>query len=113
LPDSTYFTIQLALAYRYLNKTDSAIIILNSALQKDTCNVEALNQLAELYSTKPGGLNNSEYYLLRGYKCNPNFAPILENLGTLNIIKRNYSQAIIYLKKFIILIRIIKMLLII
>ncbi|HOJ23832.1 MAG TPA: glycosyltransferase family 39 protein [Bacteroidales bacterium] len=97
--DSTYFTIQLALAYRYLNKTDSAIIILNSALQKDTCNVEALNQLAELYSTKPGGLNNSEYYLLRGYKCNPNFAPILENLGTLNIIKRNYSQAIIYLKK--------------
>ena len=97
--DSTYFTIQLALAYRYLNKTDSAIIILSSALQKDTCNVEALNQLAELYSTKPGGLNNSEYYLLRGYKCNPNFAPILENLGTLNIIKRNYSQAIIYLKK--------------
>ena len=97
--DSTYFTIQLALAYRYLNKTDSAIIILNSALQKDTCNVEALNQLAELYSTKPGGLNNSEYYLLRGYKCNPNFAPLLENLGTLNIIKRNYSQAIIYLKK--------------
>ena len=97
--DSTYFTIQLALAYRYLNKTDSAIIILSSVLQKDTCNVEALNQLAELYSTKPGGLNNSEYYLLRGYKCNPNFAPILENLGTLNIIKRNYSQAIIYLKK--------------
>ena len=97
--DSTYFTIQLALAYKYLNKVDSAIIILNNVLQKDTCNVEALNHLAELHSTKPGGLSNSEYYLLRGYKCNPNFAPILENLGTLNIIKRNYSQAIIYLKK--------------
>ncbi|HOL74427.1 MAG TPA: glycosyltransferase family 39 protein [Bacteroidales bacterium] len=97
--DSTYFTIQLALAYKYLNKVDSAIIILNNVLQKDTCNVEALNHLAELHSTKPGGLSNSEYYLLRGYSCNPNYAPILENLGTLNIIKRNYSQAIIYLKK--------------
>ncbi|HQD34465.1 MAG TPA: glycosyltransferase family 39 protein [Bacteroidales bacterium] len=97
--DSTYFTIQLALAYKYLNKVDSAIIILNNVLQKDTCNVEALNHLAELHSTKPGGLSNSEYYLLRGYRCDPNYAPILENLGTLNIIKRNYSQAIIYLKK--------------
>jgi tetratricopeptide (TPR) repeat protein len=97
--DSTYFTIQLALAYKYLNKVDSAIIILNNVLQKDTCNVEALNHLAELHSTKPGGLGNSEYYLLRGYRCNPNYAPILENLGTLNIIKHNYSQAIIYLKK--------------
>ena len=97
--DSTYFTIQLALAYKYLNKVDSAIIILNNVIEKDTCNVEALNHLAELHSTKPGGLSNSEYYLLRGYSCNPNYAPILENLGTLNIIKRNYSQAIIYLKK--------------
>jgi tetratricopeptide (TPR) repeat protein len=97
--DSTYFTIQLALAYKYLNNVDSAIIILNNVLQKDTCNVEAMNHLAELYSTKPGGLEFSEQYLMRGYNCDPNYTPILENLGTLNIIKRNYSQAIIYLRK--------------
>jgi len=67
--------------------------------------VKANEMLAENYLNKyyknnnPSLLNSSEFYYLKIYQLTPKYAPCLNNLGTINFIKKDYNKAIDFYKE--------------
>jgi tetratricopeptide (TPR) repeat protein len=98
-PDSTKYLFQLALVYKSTYKIDSAIIILNKIIKKDSCNADAYNQLGEIYARFLGNNRKAEEYLLKAVQCDPTHSSALENLGVFYGMQGRSKDALNYFKK--------------
>jgi len=94
--DISYF-----IADNYLNQKniDTAIVILNALIKRDSTYDEAYNKLGEIYGRYKNNLEASKYYLIKAYELNPKNASVCENLGVLNGIMGNTEQSIFFFKK--------------
>jgi len=94
--DISYF-----IADNYLNQknVDTAIVILNALIKRDSTYDEAYNKLGEIYGRYKNNLEVSKYYLIKAYEINPKNASVCENLGVLNGIIGNTEQSIFFFKK--------------
>jgi len=94
--DVSYF-----IADNYLNQknVDTAIVILNALIKRDSTYDEAYNKLGEIYGRYKNNLEASKYYLIKAYEINPQNASVCENLGVLNGIMGNTEQSIFFFNK--------------
>ena len=94
--DAIYF-----IADNYLNQKniDTAIVILNTLIKRDSTYDEAYNKLGEIYGRYKNNMGASKYYLIKAYEINPKNASVCENLGVLNGIMGNTEQSIFFFKK--------------
>ncbi len=83
------------------NNIDSAIIVLNQLLKKDSTYAEAYNKMGEIYGRFKNNFQASEYYLIKAYEIAPSNPSICENLGVLNGINGNIDQSIFFFEKAI------------
>jgi len=96
--DAKYF---IADNYLNLNNIDTAIVILNKLIKRDSLYDEAFNKLGEIYGKYKNNIDASKYYLIKAYEINPKNASVCENLGVLNGIIGNFEQSIFFFEKAI------------
>jgi tetratricopeptide (TPR) repeat protein len=98
-PENIDYLYHLSLTYRYMEKFDSAIIILNKIIALDTCHSDAYNQLGEIFSRYYGNFNKGEKYFKKAVECDSTNYSALENLGVLYGIVHRPADALYYFKK--------------
>jgi len=89
----------LGVAYRGLNKFDSALISLGKAIELKPDYVEAISKTGEIYGQDLNRIDQAESSFLQAIAINPKDASSLENLGIVYGIKHDYKKSIFYLEK--------------
>jgi len=89
----------LGVAYRGLNKFDSALISLGKAIELKPDYSEAISKTGEIYGQDLNRLDLAENSFLQAIAINPKDASTLENLGIVYGIKHDYKKSIYYLEK--------------
>lgn len=97
--DSARNYFQMAILYSNINKWDSSMIYINTALEKDSSYVPALNKAGEIHGRVYNDFKKSEFYLLKAYSFNPTNVSVLENLGVLYGISGKFEQSKSFLLK--------------
>ncbi|HNZ42897.1 MAG TPA: tetratricopeptide repeat protein [Bacteroidales bacterium] len=89
----------LGVAYRGLNKFDSALISLGKAVELKSDYAEAISKTGEIYGQDLNRIDLAESSFLQAIAVNPKDASSLENLGIVYGIKHDYKKSIDYLEK--------------
>jgi tetratricopeptide (TPR) repeat protein len=89
----------LGVAYRGMNQFDSAIILLNKALQLKPAYVDAMSKLGEIYGQNLNRIDAAEDCFLRAIAVNPKDESSLENLGIVYGIKKDFNKSLSFFQK--------------
>lgn len=89
----------LGLAYRGLNKFDSAIISLEKSLELKPDYVDALSKMGEIYGQNLNRIDRAEDCFLKAIKIKPNDESSLENLGIVYGIKGDYKRSLSFFQQ--------------
>ncbi|HPF01209.1 MAG TPA: tetratricopeptide repeat protein [Bacteroidales bacterium] len=98
-PDSARNWLQMAIVYDQLGMMNECFRCIDSALTVDSLYAPAWNKGGELFGRVRNDFATSEKYLLKSYSIDPNNASVLENLGVLYGIMKQYQQSVHFLLK--------------
>jgi tetratricopeptide (TPR) repeat protein len=96
IPESYY---GLGVAYRGMNKFDSAIISLNKSLHLKPNYVDAMSKLGEIYGQNLNKIDAAEDCFLKAIAINPDDESSLENLGIVYGMKKDFSKSLSYFQR--------------
>ncbi|MFA5194703.1 MAG: tetratricopeptide repeat protein, partial [Bacteroidales bacterium] len=98
-PDIPENYFGLGLAYRGMQKYDSALSFLNHAQKLKPDYVEAISKMGEIYGQDLHNLDSSEAFFQKALTIKPDDESSLENLGIVFGIRRNYEKSLFYFRK--------------
>jgi len=98
-PDVPEYYYGLGIAFRGLNRFDSAIISLNKAIQLKPAYVDAMSKMGEIYGQNLNRIDDAEACFLKAITINPKDESSLENLGIVYGIKKDFAKSLSYFQK--------------
>ncbi len=98
-PGEAEYYFGLGVAYRGLNKFDSAIISLEKAVELKPDYVDAMSKMGEIYGQNLNMFDKAESCFLKAIEIKPDDGSSLENLGIVYGIRHDYKRSIFYLQK--------------
>ncbi|HOY32337.1 MAG TPA: tetratricopeptide repeat protein [Bacteroidales bacterium] len=98
-PENAESYFGLGVAYKGLNKFDSAILILNKAIQIKPDYVDAISKLGEIYGENLNMIDEAQQCFIKAINIDPGNVSSLENLGIVYGIRHDYEKSIYYFKK--------------
>jgi len=101
-PNKIDYLFSIAANMVELKKLDTAILILQDIIKKDSNYYKAYSKLGEIYGRYLNNLNLSEQYLLKAYSLNTNDASVLENLGIVYGIKGQFEKSLYFFNQALI-----------
>lgn len=97
-PEAEYF-YNIARIYKGMDKTDTAISILEKAILLKPDFYDAYNLIASYYAQLKNEYDKALSYLEKAYNLNSRYTPTLENMGIIYGMKADYKQSLFYFKK--------------
>jgi tetratricopeptide (TPR) repeat protein len=98
-PSERKYQIEIADAYSKTGVPDSAILVINQLLAADSLYPDGWSKLGEIYGRVYNRIDLAETYLTKSYKLDSKNISTLENLGIVNGMKKDFSNALLFLNK--------------
>ncbi|MDP4266033.1 MAG: hypothetical protein Q8880_01190 [Bacteroidota bacterium] len=96
-PNNTEHLIELSNLYDETNRIDTALVILNSIVEKKPDYYQAYSKIGEIYGKRLNQIDMAISYLKKAYAINPNDGSVNENLGVAYGIKGDFKESIKYM----------------
>lgn len=98
---SAVYCYNIAELFKKSGEIDTAITILDKAIELDPAYYDAYNRAAEYYATLKNDYEKSLLYLNKAYKLNSSYTTTLENLGNVYAMIKDYKESLLYYEKAI------------